>query len=228
MTAKRPRLSLAVAALLPAALAAAAVLLFVPPRPEHAPREVPRGNASRLASLAGGSRELRPIVLRGNRSELGTGPSGGSLTDARGAGVPERLAIPELHVNAPIQPVNATPAGIAVPPIGHAGWYEAGPRPGDPGRAVVIGHIDGKTLPGVFEHVPEIRKGAEIDVIDREDGVHRFAVVGKLQVSKRAFPASAVYGASPRPVLVLVTCGGVYVPGEGYSDNVIVYARALS
>jgi sortase (surface protein transpeptidase) len=185
---------------------------------------VPRGNAAKLAHMA----ELRPIVLHGRHAGLGTGPPGGSLTDHPQAGVPVSFAIPSLGVEAEVEPVAATPAGIAVPRIGRAGWFDAGPRPGDPGRAVLIGHIDGKTLPGVFEHVPEIRNGSEIIVRDADGGAHRFDVVGKLQVAKANFPASAVYGPSERPVLVLVTCGGVYVPGQGYSDNVIVYARSVA
>jgi sortase (surface protein transpeptidase) len=90
---------------------------------------------------------------------------------------------------------------------------------------VIIGHIDGTTGPGVFAHVPEIRAGSEIVVRDTRDAIHRYTVVGELQVPKSNFPASAVYGPAARPVLVLVTCGGIYVPGVGYSDNVIVYAR---
>ena len=93
---------------------------------------------------------------------------------------------------------------------------------------MLIGHLDGKTQPGIFQHVPELPNSAQIVVRDDTGAARRYAVVGKVQVEKSAFPASAVYGPSDRPVLVLITCGGVYVPGEGYSSNVIVYARALA
>jgi hypothetical protein len=79
----------------------------------------------------------------------------------------------------------------------------------------------------VFENVPSIKTGAEIVVVDEEGDVHRFAVTGKLQVPKSEFPADAVYGGSESPVLVLVTCGGEYVEGSGYTDNVVIYARAV-
>jgi sortase (surface protein transpeptidase) len=171
--------------------------------------------------------ELRPIVLHGKREELGTG-STGPLTTAKRPAAPTSFAIPSLGVDAPVEAVGATETGIEVPRIGRAGWFEAGPRPGEPGRAVLIGHLDGKTQPGVFQHVPELPNGAEIVVRDAGRGIHRYAVVGKLQVDKSRFPASSVYGPSERPVLVLITCGGIYVPGEGYSSNVIVYARSLS
>jgi hypothetical protein len=221
------RSSLALAVIVPAVIAAAVTFTVVGSGERTAPQQVSGGDAASLAADAEIGPPLRPIVLRGKRSVLGTGPAG-PLGGGRGAGVPVRMAIPELHVNAEIERVAATDSGIEVPQIGRAGWFEAGPRPGDPGRAVIIGHIDGPGEAGVFHHVPGIRKGAEIAVVDDEGRVHRYAATGKLQVPKDEFPADAVYGASDRPVLVLVTCGGTYEPGSGYSDNVLVYARAIS
>jgi len=217
------RLELGLAVLVPAAVAALVTLALLPPLPASAPTHVGRGDPARLARMA----ELRPIVLHGRRSVLGHGPAGPLTTAARPA-PPTSMAIPALHVDAPIEPVSATASGIEVPQIGRAGWFDAGPRPGEPGRSVIIGHIDGATVPGVFQHVPEIATGSEIVVRDAGGGPHRYQVVGKTQVPKSNFPASQVYGASKSPVLVLVTCGGVYVPNVGYSDNVIVYARAMT
>jgi sortase (surface protein transpeptidase) len=212
-----------VAIVVPALLAAAATVMLIPEHVREAPHQVATGSAARLAHMA----ELRPIVLHGRRTGLGTGPSGLATTATR-PGVPTSFAIPSLGVDASIEPVGATETGIEVPRIGRAGWFDAGPRPGEPGRAVLIGHLDGKTIPGVFQHVPELPAGAQIVVRDSTHRIHRYEVVGKLQVEKNDFPASAVYGPSERPVLVLITCGGVYVPGEGYSSNVIVYARLVA
>jgi sortase (surface protein transpeptidase) len=217
------RIELGLAVLVPAAVAALLTLLVLPGGPLGAPTQVGRGNATALARLA----DLRPIVLNGHHAELGHGPAG-PLTSAVRPAIPTSMAIPALHVDAPIDPVTADAAGIEVPQIGRAGWFDAGPRPGEPGRSVIIGHIDGATVPGVFQHVPEIAKGSQIVVRDAGGGTHAYEVVGKLQVPKASFPASAVYGPSKHPVLVLVTCGGVYEPNVGYSDNVIVYARAVS
>jgi hypothetical protein len=217
------RIELGIWVLGPALVAAALVLLLIPALPALAPDQVAHGDAARLARMA----ELRPIVLRGDKTVLGTGPAAGAAVSGR-AGVPTSLAIPSLHVDADIEPVAATEAGIEVPVIGRAGWFDAGPRPGEPGRAVIIGHIDGATMPGVFQHVPEIANGSEIVVRDDKGRSHAYEVVGKTQVPKTSFPASEVYGPSKNPVLVLVTCGGFYEQGVGYSDNVIVYARAVA
>jgi sortase (surface protein transpeptidase) len=123
---------------------------------------------------------------------------------------------------------DARHGAIEVPELGRAGWVNVGPRPGEPGRAVIIGHLDTHSGPGLFARVPKLRRGREIAVVDARGGVHRYEVVGSAQVKKRSFPAKAVYGPSRRPVLVLITCGGPYRPGRGYRDNVLVYARGVT
>jgi hypothetical protein len=215
------RVEFGLAVLVPAVIAGALTLLLFPTL-SFAPHEIPDGDAAGLARLS----ELRPIVLTTDGDMgLGKSPAGPATNGTRPA-VPASLAIPALHVDTDIQPVSATATGLEVPEIGQAGWFDAGPRPGEPGRSVIIGHIDGASEPGVFQHVPALAAGSPIVVRDADGGVHEYEVTGKTQVPKDAFPASEVYGPSDTPVLVLITCGGYYEPGVGYSDNVLVYARA--
>jgi hypothetical protein len=215
------RVEFGLAVLVPA-LVAGALTLVLFPRISFAPTELPDADAARLARMA----ELRPIVLTADHEVgLGSGPAGPMTNGARPA-EPVSIAIPALHADIDIQPVSATATGLEVPEIGRAGWFDAGPRPGEPGRTVLIGHLDGLNEPGVFEHVPALAAGSPIVVRDADGGVHEYEVTGKTQVPKSAFPASEVYGKSDVPVLVLITCGGAYEPGVGYSDNVLVYARA--
>jgi hypothetical protein len=91
---------------------------------------------------------------------------------------------------------------------------------------VIIGHLDGLQGRGLFSRVPSLAPGTRIDVTDRRGEVHRFNVVGAVQVPKDHFPAQYVYGAAPTPVLVLITCGGPFRPGRGYRDNVLLFAWA--
>ena len=139
---------------------------------------------------------------------------------------PARIAIPDAGVRAPVERVGATEAGIEVPSLGRAGWYEAGPRPGEPGRAVVIGHLDTRGRPGLFAMLASVDAGAEVTVTAADGEQHGFEVVHKRQVPKTEFPSGDVYGASLRRELVLVTCGGPWL-GDSYRDNVIVFARAV-
>ena len=221
---------LAAATLIPGATAAAIVLLTAG---ESRPN-VPAGpSAPALAQLADlpplrlppQPRSLNPVVpvegrisVRVNRLQ--------SLAGGIRPAPPGRIRIPAADVDAGIEAVRARRGGIEVPPAGWAGWYAGGARPGEPGRAVVIGHFDTAEGSGVFEDVPSLDRGEQIDITDNRGDVHSYRVVGVTRVRKKRFPTDAVYGHARNPVLVLVTCGGPYIEGRGYRDNVLVYARS--
>jgi len=210
------------------AIAAGLLAFLLLPRPDgSAPISLSPGEGkppSELARIA--AEPLHPIVLRGGHAVLGHGPAGPATTVDRPA-EPAHLSIPALGVSADVQHVSSVATGIEVPQVGRAGWFDEGPRPGEPGRAVVIGHLDSQTGPGLFALLPGVQAGTDVSVTDASGAVRHFKVVGKAQVPKATFPSSAVYGPSSRPLLVLITCAGPYTPGVGYRDNVLVYARAV-
>jgi hypothetical protein len=212
---------------MPAAAAGVLALAVIPRGGAHAPIQVPAGESEPPAKLArmAATAPLRPIVLRDGRPQLGSDAAGPATTVDRPS-EPAHLSIPSLRVRADVQRVGSTATGIEVPQVGRAGWFDEGPRPGEPGRAVMIGHLDSQTGPGLFALLPGVERGTDVAVTDADGSVHRFKVVGKAEVTKATFPSAAVYGPSSSPVLVLITCGGPYDPATGYRDNVIVYARA--
>jgi sortase (surface protein transpeptidase) len=106
-----------------------------------------------------------------------------------------------------------------------AGWYAAGTRPGDPGSAVILGHVDSKRGPAVFFRLRELRKGDEIEVGRADGSTIRFTVERVAQYDKRRFPTDEVYYPTLTPALRLVTCGGEFDATAGhYRSNVIVFA----
>lgn len=107
-----------------------------------------------------------------------------------------------------------------------AGWYTHGPTPGQNGPAVVLGHIDGYSRPGVFYRLHDLTTG-DIVLVARQDGITaRFVVTQVTLVPKTAFPTSAVYGNTTDPELRLISCGGVFDRAAlSYVDNIVVYAR---
>ena len=141
--------------------------------------------------------------------------------------LPVRLRIPALHVDTRLQHLGVQADGtIAVPNrTDVAGWYERGPRPGQPGPAVVLGHVDSHTGPGVFVNLRTIRSGTEV-LVDRADGsTVTFRVTTVSRVSKTSFPTDLVYAPTLDATLRLVTCGGSFDRARGsYRDNVIAYA----
>lgn len=146
---------------------------------------------------------------------------------ADGAPLPQRVFVPRLGIDATLQPLHLGKEGeLVAPDYGRAGWYQAGPEPGEPGRAVVAGHVDSKTGPDVFAALGRARAGDRVR-IRLVDGSDVTFVVTAVEVHPRAqFPTARVYGSEGPPELRLITCTGEYdVQRDGYQDNVVVFAR---
>lgn len=141
--------------------------------------------------------------------------------------LPVRLRIPAARVDTPLERLGrAADETIALPSGPRmAGWYREGPRPGQPGPAVIIGHVDWDRGPAVFFHLSRLRPGDAVYVHRADTSVARFRVTGVSQVSKSRFPTDQVYAPTLEPSLRLVTCGGSFDRAtRNYADNVIVFA----
>ncbi|MFI9604077.1 class F sortase [Streptomyces sp. NPDC052043] len=145
-----------------------------------------------------------------------------------GRSVPVRLLIPAIGVDTPLLSLGLERDGtVEVPPVtahDRAGWYRHSPTPGQLGPSVVLGHVTvGPYGDGVFRHLDRLRTGETI-VARLENGTQaQFAVTSVRTVAKARFPTDDVYGNVDRPELRLITCGGPR-DGDGYRDNVIVFA----
>jgi hypothetical protein len=145
--------------------------------------------------------------------------------------IPVRIDIPRIGVSSSLDRLGRAPDGTVEVPrrFGVAGWYAPGPRPGDPGSAVILGHVDSKTGPAVFYRLRELRRGDEIRVERADGSTLRFVVERTEQYPKRKFPTDDVYYPTLTPGLRLVTCGGTFDASWGhYLSNVIVFATLRS
>ena len=139
---------------------------------------------------------------------------------------PMVIAIPKIGVEATVVEVGLQADGaMQVPDPDQVGWYKLGPRPGAPGPAVLVGHLNSRTGPAVFYRLRQLRPGDEILVGQRSGTSSRF-VVGRLeQLPKTALPTKRIWTTTSRPLLRLVSCGGPFNHATGhYRDNIIVYA----
>jgi sortase (surface protein transpeptidase) len=141
--------------------------------------------------------------------------------------VPVRVVVPAIGVSAPVIPLAWNADGSMQVPASFsaAGWFQPGPEPGEPGAAVIAGHIASRRGPGVFYRLGALRRGAEIVVVLKDGSRKRFVVTGQKQVSKSRFPKRLVFKRTPSPTLRLITCGGAFNSATGHHvDNVIVFA----
>lgn len=147
-----------------------------------------------------------------------------------GPGLPVRVSLPTIGVEAPIVPVGLESDGtMQIPGAQEAGWYLPGRRPGaTTGSAVIAAHIDYGGQMGVFFRLPELALGAEISVQDDAGIVHRFVVAERFQVGKSELPVQELFRTGGEPTLTLITCGGAFDPDERrYRDNIVVRATPL-
>ena len=139
---------------------------------------------------------------------------------------PSTLSIPRIGVRAAIVGVGRKADGaMQVPDPGQVGWYRLGPRPGEPGPAVLVGHLDTRTRPDVFYRLGELRPGDEI-LVGQPDGTTTRFLVGRLERHpKTALPTTRIWTKTTTPLLRLITCAGTFDHATGhYRDNLILYA----
>jgi hypothetical protein len=182
------------------------------------------------AQAAQATQNAPPGSSAGTDSGTGTGQGGEApAAPALAPSPPDRVRIPAIGVDAPLTGLGLTPTGsLDVPPAEDdnlAGWYEAGTTPGERGTAIVAGHVDNAEGPAVFYRLGALEKGAVIEVDRRDGGVAVFTVDAVEVYDAKDFPDEKVYGASARPELRVITCGGGWSRGTGYRGNVVVFAH---
>ncbi|MEU3647878.1 class F sortase [Lentzea sp. NPDC034063] len=148
------------------------------------------------------------------------------------ASEPTEVRIPKIGAKSSLVPLGLNPdETIEVPPVEQpmqAGWYKLARTPGEPGPAVLLGHVDGNKQPGIFFRLKELVAGDEVEVSRKDGTTARFRVTRTEQIAKDSFPTEAVYGDTTTPELRLITCGGSFdTAAHSYRDNVIVYAKLV-
>ena len=107
-----------------------------------------------------------------------------------------RLTVPAIGVETPLVRLGLEPDRTMQVPedFGRAGWFAEGPAPGQPGPAVIAGHVDSRTGPAVFYRLRDLRPGDHIDVTRADRTRLRFVVDTTHSFPKTRFPTDAVFG----------------------------------
>jgi LPXTG-site transpeptidase (sortase) family protein len=145
--------------------------------------------------------------------------------------LPVRLQIPAIDVSTPLVKLGRLPDGsLEVPKAWDtAGWYDQGPRPGQPGPAVILGHVDSKSGPAVFYQLRALRPGDTVRVGLADGRMLTFRVQRLQRYPKDEFPTEAVYFPTLNRELRLITCGGDFdYARHSYVDNIVVYATLVT
>jgi len=144
---------------------------------------------------------------------------------------PTGLVIPAIGVRTKLIRLGLTASGALQVPanVAVAGWYTGSPRPGGTGSAVIAGHIDSVSGPGVFYRLSELTAGDRVYVKRADGTLVEFRVTSVQTYPKDRFPTEDVYGPVPDPELRLITCGGAFdAATDHYLSNIVVYATEVS
>ncbi len=140
------------------------------------------------------------------------------------------LVIPKIGIDAAIQAVGETAAGNMAVPSNYSdvGWFKLGPHIGEPGNAVIAGHLDGVGgQTAVFKRLHELRVGDTINYKNNQKQ-QTFRVTGSQSYDVSSAPLSKIFGKSDddKAHLNLITCSGAWDKNSSsYNQRLVVYSE---
>lgn len=142
-------------------------------------------------------------------------------------GLPMRLTIPSINVDAPVEYLGLTPDGAMDVPKERANiaWFNLGPRPGESGSSVFAGHYGRKDGKGsVFDDLYKLRKGDKLYIEDEKGVITAFVVRESRRYDPNADASNVFSSSDERSHLNLVTCEGVWDKvSKTYSKRLVVF-----
>ncbi len=163
--------------------------------------------------------------------EVGTQSARIGDLEATSSASPVRLRLPALDLDVAVEHVGVADDGqMEVPEdVDDAGWYRHGPAPGQPGNAVVAGHVDDREQGlGAFHRLVDLRVGDRVEVEADDGSSTTWEVTGRELVEKSALETGDLFRRTGPTQLVLVTCGGEFDgTARSYRSNVVVVARPI-
>lgn len=197
------------------------------------PWSVP-GFAHRVGGFLGADSQRQPVKVADPEPRapsapvLSSAPSGYLTGVLRSVGVPTRLVVPRLRIDAPIVPV-ATTRDTLTPPSDPQmlGWWLQGPKVGSgQGTAVITGHTV-HTGGGAFDHLDALVVGDTFRVATRSGTItYRVTDVRNYTKGDLANSADSLFSLLGLPQVALVTCANYN--GHVYLDNTVVIGQPIS
>lgn len=174
-----------------------------------------------------------PPVVYAEAVASRTPPPAPTADPFAGAGNPQRLEIPAIQVDASIEQVGLTSQGAMDVPKGwmNAAWYQLGVRPGEPGNAVIAGHLDSSTGgPAVFWDLNLLQPGDLVHVT-YENGERLTFAVETSQIYQHDADTQvieSIFGPGQTADLNLITCMGPWDYGSAtYAERLVVFSRLV-
>jgi LPXTG-site transpeptidase (sortase) family protein len=153
------------------------------------------------------------------------------IKDDRTGIVPASLEIPAIDLKADVEAVGLKKNGEmdVTESFESTGWYQKGYKPGEPGSAVIGGHVDSRNGPAIFYNLNKLTKGDELTVTSKDGEIRTFVVIDKKEYPWDDAPLKSIFGYSHSSTLNLITCTGDFDrSSRNYSKRLVVYTELKS
>ncbi|MFZ1683177.1 MAG: class F sortase [Candidatus Zixiibacteriota bacterium] len=146
---------------------------------------------------------------------------------------PRYLIIPDIGVKARIKSTGLTKAGAVDAPknLNDVSWYNESAVPGNAnGASLLLGHMSGWTVPGVFKKINKLQAGMRFEVEKGNGEKLTYEVVKGEQIPVSQLNMSKILreDIAGQHDLKLMTCSGKYNKNtKEFEDRYIVYAKII-
>ena len=164
-----------------------------------------------------------------DRASLPAADAGADSSTLLASVSPVRLVIPGIGVDARIESRGLDPDRNLDVPADYrdVAWYNLGPAPGQPGNAILNGHVNWWTGAAVFTRLSELKRGDRIVVVRGDGSRLTFKVTGTTIVLATARVAS-LFAPSPKAGLTLITCSGQWDAALGSDTHRLLVNATLA
>ncbi|PIR44017.1 hypothetical protein COV23_02110 [Candidatus Wolfebacteria bacterium CG10_big_fil_rev_8_21_14_0_10_31_9] len=144
--------------------------------------------------------------------------------------IPIKIKIPIIGIDANTQLIGAKDNGVMETPTNYydVGWFKLGPKPGEKGNAIIIGHLDTKISPNaVFFNLYKLKSGDEIIVENNNNTTAVFRVIESKTYKYDESPQE-VFGQTEKKRLNLITCTGNWLEDKKmYDERLVINAEMI-
>ena len=125
---------------------------------------------------------------------------------------PKLLRFPAVGIEADFEYVGLTPEGAMGVPNhpDRVAWFQLGPMPGQPGNAVIAGHVDWAGKVRAFWWLNRLEPGDIVEIVDENGRSYSFSIQWKRLFDAANAPVRDIFASSNTPEITLITCGGAF------------------
>lgn len=144
---------------------------------------------------------------------------------------PTRLKIDSVGIDMQLVDVGVTPSGALDTPkvFTEGGWYTKSSKPGETGNIIINAHYDDYNgYPAAFWQLKNVQINDTVSLFDTFGRKYLYKISDVYYVDMQDPDRLAVFESDPsKKEITLITCGGVYFLGSGYSKRLVAKGELL-